>query len=104
MKRILYFSRAGIRINAINPTIVRTRIFRENPEDFHDSELGQFFAQSHPLHGRASKPEEQAEVILFLSSPAANFITGECVRCDGAITLKGFPPNYFVPGSKPSEA
>ncbi|GFR93737.1 3-oxoacyl-[acyl-carrier-protein] reductase FabG-like Protein [Elysia marginata] len=85
----------GIRVNAINPTLVITKLFRDQAENIESTEFGQFIAKSHPLHGRASEPEEQAEVVLFLASSAARFITGECVRVDGGISLKGMPSNYF---------
>ena len=39
-------------------------------------------------------PEEQAEAICFLASPAASFITGAVLMCDGGITANAgvFPP------------
>ena len=90
----------GIRINAINPTLTRTRIFRDCPFNFLESSLGQFCADSHPLHGRLSKPEEQGEVILFLASDAARFVSGECVKVDAALAKRGYPKNYY-PGPPP---
>ncbi|KAK3720227.1 hypothetical protein RRG08_007851 [Elysia crispata] len=74
----------GIRINAINPTFVDTWIFR-HVENY----------PSHPLHGRKYTPEEQGEVILFLASDAARFVSGECVKVDGAIAKKGYAKNFY---------
>jgi glucose 1-dehydrogenase len=37
--------------------------------------------------GRAGKPEEVAELILFLLSPSADYITGTTVTIDGALSL-----------------
>jgi NAD(P)-dependent dehydrogenase (short-subunit alcohol dehydrogenase family) len=36
--------------------------------------------------GRWGKPEDLAEVFLFLASSAAAFITGDTIFCDGGIS------------------
>lgn len=91
----------GIRINAINPTFVATSFFRDGKENLFASEVGLFCAKSHPLGERFSTPEEQADVIAFLASEGARFVTGECLRIDGGLAVKGNPLNYFVPSSPP---
>jgi glucose 1-dehydrogenase len=37
--------------------------------------------------GRAGMPEEVADLILFLLSPTADYITGTTVTIDGALSL-----------------
>ncbi|RUS84562.1 hypothetical protein EGW08_007657 [Elysia chlorotica] len=66
----------GIRINATNPTYTKTRIFRDLPPAFLNGRSFKAVSEGHPLHGRHSNPEEQAEVILFLASDAARDSAG----------------------------
>ena len=68
----------GITVNAVAPSAVLTeRIARLRDE----SELAAT-AASIPL-GRYQSPEEVAEWVLFLSSPAAGFMTGQTVSVNG---------------------
>ncbi|XP_005094557.1 3-oxoacyl-[acyl-carrier-protein] reductase FabG [Aplysia californica] len=78
----------GIRVNAINPTIVLTRLHeRQGQGEARKRELEENMGRRHPLHARSSTPEEQAEVAVFLASDGAGFVTGQCVKVDGGITL-----------------
>jgi NAD(P)-dependent dehydrogenase (short-subunit alcohol dehydrogenase family) len=45
-------------------------------------------AKAHPL-GRIGTPDEIANVVLFLASDAASFMTGEYVCVDGGMMAKG---------------
>ncbi|KAH9495432.1 hypothetical protein Btru_015096 [Bulinus truncatus] len=76
----------GIRVNAIRPSLAKTNMFR----DFNKETMNTFyedFGRLHPLHGRNSTCEEQANTILFLASSDASLITGECIKVDGGISL-----------------
>jgi NAD(P)-dependent dehydrogenase (short-subunit alcohol dehydrogenase family) len=69
------YSGSGVRVNAIAPGPVYTSS-PSGPEFI--SALG----DTTPMH-RASQPEEIAEVVAFLASPRASYITGTTVAADG---------------------
>lgn len=77
----------GIRLNALIPGYVRTPIwysFQSNP-----MEIQRFFdrvSRSQPIV-RIGEVEDTSNVIAFLASDAASFITGHLLYVDGGKTL-----------------
>jgi 3-oxoacyl-[acyl-carrier protein] reductase len=69
----------GVRVNAVAPSVVRTRLARALWEGIED-EVG----AAHPL-GRIGEPEDVARAITFLSSDAASWITGVVLPVDGGV-------------------
>ena len=83
----LEYAEQNIRVLAVNPGTIETSLALESVN--HDYvALRQSAADSHPI-GRIGRPEEIAAVVLFLSSDAASFMTGEYVNVDGGIMAKG---------------
>lgn len=73
----------GVRINAVNPGVVRTNLHL-NSGMTEDTYAG-FVERSkttHPL-GRVGEPDEIADLILFLASSKAGWITGVTYSIDG---------------------
>jgi len=80
----------GVRVNVMAPGPTMTGILQGGKVSAeHLAEL----TRNIPLQ-RMGTPEEQAEAICFLCSPAASFITGAVLMCDGGITAQAgiFPP------------
>jgi NAD(P)-dependent dehydrogenase (short-subunit alcohol dehydrogenase family) len=79
----------GIRVNAIAPGTIMTplneKVFREHPNP---QALIETWNKAHPL-GRFGQPEEVAELVLFLASDRSSFITGEIIRIDGGLVVRG---------------
>lgn len=71
-------AREGIRVNAVAPGLVLTDIHAAGGEPGRPERI----APTIPM-GRAGAPEEIAEPILFLLSPAASYITGAVLRVSG---------------------
>ncbi len=79
----LELAEKGIRVNAVNPGVVRTNLHIRGGMDKNAYET--FLERSketHPL-GRIGEPEEVAELIAFLASSRAGWITGTTVSIDG---------------------
>lgn len=73
----------GVRVNAVNPGVVRTNLHRRGGME--EAKYLDFLERStttHPL-GRVGTVEEIADLVAFLLSPAAGWITGETVSIDG---------------------
>lgn len=73
----------GVRVNAVNPGVVITEIHKRG--GMNSDQYTAFLEHSkttHPL-GRVGKPEEIAELIAFLASDRASWITGASYSIDG---------------------
>ena len=72
---------SGIRVNCVCPGVIATKmnakLSREDIENL---------CEETPLK-RIGTPQEVAELIYFLASDKASFITGECITIDGGLTL-----------------
>ncbi|CAB9510426.1 Diacetyl reductase [(S)-acetoin forming] [Seminavis robusta] len=78
----------GIRVNAVNPGVIETNL--QKAGGLTDEQYAGFLKRSiettHPIAaslGRVGQPDEVAELICFLVSDSAKFITGECIAIDG---------------------
>ena len=72
-----------VRVNAVNPGVTITELHRRGGMD--DKTYEAFLEHSKTTHpiGRVGKPREIAELILFLASPHASWITGVTYSIDG---------------------
>ena len=70
----------GIRVNAVAPGYIRTAMTAKVEPRFIDQAIAE------TALGRLGEPEDVAEAVAFLVSPAARHITGEVVRVDGGQT------------------
>jgi NAD(P)-dependent dehydrogenase (short-subunit alcohol dehydrogenase family) len=77
----------GIRVNAVNPGVVKTNLHKRSGME--EEKYGAFLEHSkttHPL-GRVGEPGEVAELIFFLASEKAGWITGATYEIDGGRAL-----------------
>jgi NAD(P)-dependent dehydrogenase (short-subunit alcohol dehydrogenase family) len=73
----------GVRVNAVNPGVTVTNLHRRS--GMAEPQYAAFLERSketHPL-GRPGQPQEIAELIVFLASERAGWMTGETIPIDG---------------------
>ncbi|MCB1980174.1 MAG: SDR family oxidoreductase [Burkholderiaceae bacterium] len=75
----LEYSAQGVRINAVGPGFIHTPMISALEED---KAINDMLVAAHPI-GRLGRAEEVAELVLWLSSDKASFVTGAYYPVDG---------------------
>ena len=71
----------GITVNVVAPGFIDTDMTKSLPEEQRNALLGQIAL------GRLGAPEDIAQAVLFLASPAAAYITGETLHVNGGMYM-----------------
>jgi 3-oxoacyl-[acyl-carrier protein] reductase len=71
----------GITANAVAPGFINTEMTRNLPE-----KAKEFFMNQIPM-GRMGEPEEVAEVVYWLASEGASYLTGQVIHVNGGIYM-----------------
>lgn len=75
-----------VRVNAVSPGMVQTKLTDPIFAVFPDRRA--HYEESTPLR-RIGEPDDVADVVVFLCSDMARFITGQNIVVDGGVTLRG---------------
>lgn len=79
----------GIRVNAVAPGTIMTPLNQKIFETIDDPQkLIDTWNKAHPI-GRFGEAHEVADAVTFLASGRASFITGETLRVDGGLVVRG---------------
>ncbi|MDT3444705.1 MULTISPECIES: SDR family NAD(P)-dependent oxidoreductase [unclassified Pseudofrankia] len=79
----LGYGPAGVRTNVLCPGLIETPLVSHI---LGDSEWTEKYSKGSPL-GRLGRPEEMAQVALFLASDESSFMTGSVVTADGGVMI-----------------
>jgi NAD(P)-dependent dehydrogenase (short-subunit alcohol dehydrogenase family) len=78
------YAKLNIRVNSIGPAFIHTPLIAALEQN---KEVYDFLVSLHPI-GRLGKPEEVAELVIWLSSDKASFVTGSYYPVDGGYLAK----------------
>ena len=70
-------ARYGVRVNAVQPGLIRTRMTEAMPQEVWDRKMAEI-----PM-ARAGDPEDVANAVLFLASDLSSYITGSVIEVTG---------------------
>jgi NAD(P)-dependent dehydrogenase (short-subunit alcohol dehydrogenase family) len=73
-------------VNSVSPGMIRTAMTAPWFQYMPDQE--ERFVKGTPV-GRVGEPEDVADVVVFLCSDLARFVTGQNIVVDGGLTLHG---------------
>lgn len=79
-------AKTGVRINCICPGRVETPFMLARIQEYPDPQAAYREMSDTQAIGRMGRPEEIAEVALFLASDASSFMTGSAIVADGGWT------------------
>ena len=78
-----HYGRFGIRANAINPGMIRTRHLTDEYERM---------LVPHNLAPRIGEPDDIASLVIYLASDESSYVTGQLITIDGGFSVHG--PTY----------
>ncbi len=85
----------GVRVLGVNPGLVETDrmrdlLLRDAQVQFGDPGRWRELTRTRPF-GRAARPDEIGDVVAFMASPRASYVSGTIVTVDGGSTTR-HPP------------
>ncbi|MCP3032578.1 SDR family oxidoreductase [Halobacillus sp. A1] len=92
------YAREGIRVNSIAPGTIETPLIDELAGSKQQNQ-GKEFREANkwvtPM-GRLGRPEEVADVALFLASDESSYVTGEDITVDGGLMAYTWPGKMLI--------
>jgi NAD(P)-dependent dehydrogenase (short-subunit alcohol dehydrogenase family) len=83
----LEYATRGIRVNDICPGMIQTPMADRMIAEGQGEELEHMLKTFVPM-GRMGRPEEIADAVLWLSSDAASYVTGQSISVDGGYVMR----------------